>query len=919
MARSPVSRARSLTILATAGVLGIGLVPACGSSDGSSLTDGAGGVSGSSGQGGAKAGAAGAAGKSGSASTVGGAAGAAKGGASGASGATTGGSAGASGAATGGSSGKGGSGGGAAGIGGTTGGSAGATTGGSAGASTGGSAGKGGGAAGNAGSAGAAGGCTSSAQCGGGVCYMGQCCASQASICGTTCCAGGTTCLSGQCVTPGKDCQTSADCGANSYCEIALGGGSSGAGGGGGSSGAGGSAGNGAVCTQGVPPKGKCLPLPPVCDAGGNPPGCVADCQYKPPVGQLSAVAKWTWGPVAKTMPNFTDVWSTPTVGRLYDANCDGKVDQLDPPDVIFVSGKGIDANTGLGTCCQCTGTTPTACHTGVLRMLDGSTGTEIWSLDKASAGSSGFAGMSVALGDIDGDGKPDVSAVTGEGFVVLVDATGKVMRTSDKPIPGNGNAAFGWGGGLAVADMDHDGFPEIAFGATVFSTTGGKITLKFTGADGIGGGNVSQALSTFVDLDGAADGHLELLAGTTAYRFDGTELWNRADLPDGFPGVGDFDLDGKPEVVLVANGKLWVLAAATGVTLLGPLDLPGTGSGGPPTVADFDGDGKPEIGVAMATFYSVIKPDFANKKLVVSWQTPNHDLSSSVTGSSVFDFEGDGKAEVIYADECFLWVFDGQTGKVRFSAPHSSFTGTEASVVADVDGDGHAEILMVSNGADPSAAGWKCLDAANKPTVVNGVTWTPSSAPGKGYRGLVAFGDSASSWVGTRTLWSEHTYHVTNICDDRDDACAAPNVYASIPKSEKSNWTLPWLNDFRQNVQQKGLFDAPDPTVTLEASCTKPIVLTVSLKNQGLAALPSGVEIDLYTGSPPTMKIGSVTTTQALSPGQTQKLPFTTAINDPLASFDAQIFIDPVNPKFHECNQNNDTSAVVQPACPKP
>ena len=52
-----------------------------------------------------------------------------------------------------------------------------------------------------------------------------------------------------------------------------------------------------------------------------------------------------------------------------------------------------------------------------------------------------------------------------------------------------------------------------------------------------------------------------------------------------------------------------------------------------------------------------------------------------------MFDFEGDGKAEVIYGDECFLWVFDGTTGAVRFAAPHTSFTGTEASLVADVPG----------------------------------------------------------------------------------------------------------------------------------------------------------------------------------------------------------------------------------------
>jgi hypothetical protein len=753
------------------------------------------------------------------------------------------------------------------------------------------------------------GGCQSSAQCmTGEVCVGGTCCA-QKDACNTQCCGGGTVCLFDKCVTPGKPCHTAADCDPGQYCETALG--DMGMGGAGGAGGAGG----GPQCTAPVPQEGKCIDLPPVCDQNDMPPGCVPACEYHPPAGPLNAVEKWSWDQTdAVTKPNFSDVWATPAVGRVYDANCDGKVDVLDPPQIIFVSGRGISAANGKGTCCQCTGETPSACLTGVLRMLDGRTGQEIWSLAKASPSSSGFAGLSVAIGDVDNDGRMDVVAVTGEGYVVLIDDQGNVKRTSDQPIPGHNNAAFGWGGGLSIADMDGDGFPEIAYGATVFHTTGGAITLAWTGAAGFGGGNFQEALSTFVDLDGAPDGHLELHAGHTAYRADGTTLWNVA-LGDGFSGVGDFDQDGKPEAVLVTGGKVYVLDGATGATVLGPLTLPGSGFGGPPTVADFDGDGAPEIGVAKATFYSVVKPNYAMNKLDVLWNVPNHDLSSSVTGSSVFDFEGDGKSEVIYADECFLWVFDGQTGAVRFAAPHTSFTATEASLVADVDGDGRSELVMVSNGADPHAGGWNCLDASGNPTVVNGVTWTPGNTSDLGYRGIKVFGDKTNAWVGTRTLWNEHTYHVSNVCDDRDTACDAPNVYGSIPMHEKENWSLPWLNNFRQNVQDKGLFDAPDATVSLSVPCSNPLVATVSVRNLGLASLPAGVNVGVYVKGSPDVLAGQATTTNALFPGQTAVLevPVTASTQ---STFYAKILVDPMNVTFHECREDNDQSADVVPSC---
>lgn len=497
------------------------------------------------------------------------------------------------------------------------------------------------------------------------------------------------------------------------------------------------------------------------------------DCENEIETGTFNPVVEYYYGTFSAGNPSSNQIMSTPVVGQLTDDDGDFDVDNDDMPDIVVVTFGDSDYTSG-----------------GTLRAISGDGSKEHWAV--SGTGIQGTGGA--AIGDIDADGKVDIVALKPAGAVAF-EADGRVKW--------NVNGLSGHISGISdvpsIVDMNHDGAVEIVAGRAILDGADG--TLRGAGNLGMGGvaGNNVGTCSFAVDVDG--DALDEVITGNASYDGRGNVQYKNNSLPDGYPAVGNFDSDPEAEIVVSGQGELRLLNHD--YTVIWRQLIPGAGSsyyGGPPTVADFDGDGEAEIGVAAGSRYSVFEADGS-----IRWQAVTDDSSSGNTGSSVFDFEGDGVAEVVYADQTTLWVFSGVDGSVKLaSSEHSNGTWLEYPVVADVDGDGHANIVV------------------------------PNTAYITAYAGFHVFGDRDDSWQPGRKIWNQHAYFITNVEDD-----------GGIPKKAASNWLT--YNNFRSGDVLAGAgTSAPDLVLAegdiCEIDCEDGVLFVqVHVGNQGaVEVLPS-------------------------------------------------------------------------------
>ncbi|WP_455641283.1 hypothetical protein [Parabacteroides sp.] len=203
--------------------------------------------------------------------------------------------------------------------------------------------------------------------------------------------------------------------------------------------------------------------------------------------------------------------------------------------------------------------------------------------------------------------------------------------------------------------------------------------------------------------------------------------------------------------------------------------------------------------------------------RLKLSFAMEHKDRSAN-TGFTLFDFDNDGIQEICYKDEQTIRIIKGNTPQIKlgnnsatvFRQELQCTTGFEYPVIADVNNDASAEIIVVANGSDASY--------------------------GQSYEGYIqafGFGDKGFKFAPAWPVWNQFMYSPFKIKPDLTVPTPAERItnplqykYARKVVNNNSVDTLYSYQPFNGNIVQTAYFmDVPNANSSTDETFYEPII----------------------------------------------------------------------------------------------
>ena len=474
----------------------------------------------------------------------------------------------------------------------------------------------------------------------------------------------------------------------------------------------------------------------------------------------------------------------------------------------------------------------------------------------------------------------------------------------------------------INIGDINNDGNIMLYIDHRIFNAQTGALLLNLP--DTIKGKRNGSAaiMNVLADMDN--NGTLEAVAGTRVYELNITNLTGTAgnsfrilyELPtsayaglhnDGFTSVVDVNLDGFLDVILSTD----TLYSPVHPYILAwdPQDFPGGLIGNPVRIGyyadaavsrvfagDVDNDGYAELVVATEHRLYCLRLDSATRTTYEErWNKTIVD-ASGMTYMCMFDFNQDNRQEIVYRDEQRLRIIDGETGAFMTEIPCYSPTIWEGPIVADLNGDGHAQIIVAGNDISSNTYNQTYLRAYS------------SAAPG--------------AWAPARSVWNQFSYNAVNINED----LTVPR-YQMNPSTVFPNGKRPFNSFLKQPTMLNRNGDqfwplanaAPDRSISDISVTGNAVTITVGIENKGNSALGSPIYLSLYKNS--IFSANLITTVQEIMqifPGETGYITVHIPDMEPYMPFNELIISvndDGVDfPVQAECDATNNEISFLNP-----